>query len=43
MLYFFYEFKNCKTVLKTKDSDCCVYCSFGTEPFPPIHENKSCY
>lgn len=31
---FFYECENCKTVLKPKDGDCCVYCSYGTEKCP---------
>jgi hypothetical protein len=39
---FFYEFEDCKTVLKPKEGDCCVYCSYGTVPCPPIQENKSC-
>ncbi|MBL4642396.1 MAG: hypothetical protein JKY44_02270 [Flavobacteriaceae bacterium] len=39
---FFYECENCKVVLKPNQGDCCVYCSFGTVPCPPIQENKSC-
>ena len=39
---FFYECENCKTVLKPKEGDCCVYCSYGTVACPPIQENKSC-
>ena len=39
---FFYECENCKKVLKPKEGDCCVYCSYGTVPCPPIQENKSC-
>ena len=39
---FFYECENCKTVLKPKTGDCCVYCSYGTEKCPPIQLNKSC-
>ncbi|MCF7561595.1 hypothetical protein L3X39_13190 [Sabulilitoribacter multivorans] len=39
---FFYECNNCKTVLKPKEGDCCVYCSYGTVPCPPIQNNKSC-
>ena len=27
---YFYECENCKTVLKPKQGDCCVYCSYGT-------------
>ena len=38
----FYECENCKTVLKPKEGDCCVYCSYGTVACPPIQENKSC-
>jgi hypothetical protein len=26
---FFYECEKCKTVLKPKQGDCCVYCSYG--------------
>ena len=35
---FFYECENCKTVIKAKKGDCCVYCSYGTVPCPPIQE-----
>ncbi len=39
---FFYECEKCKTVIKAKQGDCCVYCSYGTVPCPPIQENKNC-
>lgn len=39
---YFYECENCKKVLKPKEGDCCVYCSYGTVPCPPIQENKNC-
>lgn len=39
---FFYECEKCKIVLKPKKGDCCVYCSYGTVPCPPIQNNKSC-
>ena len=39
---FFYDCENCKVVLKPKEGDCCVFCSYGTVPCPPIQENKSC-
>jgi transcription elongation factor Elf1 len=35
---FFYECDNCHTVLKPKEGDCCVYCSYGTVPCPSIQE-----
>ncbi|MDO7171121.1 GDCCVxC domain-containing (seleno)protein [Mariniflexile sp. AS56] len=39
---FFYECDNCQTVLKPKEGDCCVYCSYGSVACPPIQENKGC-
>lgn len=33
---FFYECENCYTVLKPKEGDCCVYCSYGTVKCPPV-------
>ena len=39
---FFYECESCKTVLKPLQGDCCVYCSYGTVPCPPIQQNKKC-
>ena len=39
---FFYECDNCKTVLKPKNGDCCVYCSYGSFNCPPIQLGKSC-
>jgi hypothetical protein len=32
----FYECEACRTVLKPKPGDCCVFCSYGTVPCPPI-------
>ena len=34
----FYECKNCGVLLKPLKGDCCVYCSFGTVPCPPIQQ-----
>ena len=39
---FFYQCEGCKRVLKPKEGDCCVYCSYGSVPCPPIQMNKSC-
>ena len=38
---YFYECTGCKTLLKPKAGDCCVFCSYGSVPCPPIHEGKS--
>jgi len=32
----FYECVNCKSVLRPKPGDCCVFCSFGTDKCPPV-------
>ena len=39
---FFYECENCKTVLKPTKGDCCVFCSYGTVPCPPVQMDKKC-
>jgi hypothetical protein len=33
---FFYDCRGCGAVLKPKPGDCCVFCSYGTVPCPPI-------
>ena len=35
---FFYECGGCGVLLRPKPGDCCVYCSYGTVPCPPIQE-----
>jgi hypothetical protein len=37
---FFYECRNCKTVLRPKVGDCCVFCSFGSVNCPPIQDQR---
>lgn len=39
---YFYKCGNCKLVLKPKQGDCCVFCSFGTVKCPPIQTGKQC-
>ena len=39
---YFYSCTECKTTLKPKEGDCCVYCSYGSVPCPPIQNGKSC-
>ena len=38
---YFYECSGCKTLLKPKPGDCCVFCSYGSVPCPPIQEGGS--
>ncbi len=33
---FFYECENCKTTLRPKQGDCCVYCSYGNVKCPSM-------
>jgi hypothetical protein len=35
----FYECKGCGTLLKPKQGDCCVFCSYGSVPCPPMQQN----
>ena len=37
----FYECSNCHALLKPKKGDCCVFCSYGSVPCPPIQLEKS--
>ena len=37
---FFYECTGCATLLRPKAGDCCVYCSYGDVPCPPIQEAR---
>jgi len=39
---FFCECENCKTILKPKDGDCCVYCSYGSVKCPPVQMSNRC-
>jgi len=32
----FYECQGCRATLRPKTGDCCVFCSFGITPCPPI-------
>jgi hypothetical protein len=35
---FFYDCKGCGVRLKPKPADCCVFCSYGSVPCPPIQQ-----
>jgi hypothetical protein len=42
---FFFDCKGCGVRLKPKSGDCCVFCSYGDVPCPPIQDDpngKSC-
>jgi hypothetical protein len=33
---FYWECPGCQALIRPKPGDCCVYCSYGTVPCPPI-------
>ena len=33
---YFYECEECGSLLKPNQGDCCVFCSFGSVPCPPV-------
>ncbi len=37
----YYECESCHTLLRPKEGDCCVYCSYGDNPCPPIQQESS--
>lgn len=39
---FFYECDQCKTVLRAKPGDCCVFCSYGSIKCPPVQMQRGC-
>lgn len=39
---FFYECLGCGTVLRPLTGDCCVFCSYGSTPCPPIQQDQAC-
>lgn len=39
---YFYKCTNCDVILKPNTGDCCVFCSYGSIPCPPIQMDKSC-
>jgi hypothetical protein len=38
---FFYECTGCGAKLRPKAGDCCVFCSYGSIPCPPIQAERS--
>ena len=38
---FFYDCRGCGLLLKPKAGDCCVFCSHGSIPCPPIQEARA--
>jgi hypothetical protein len=39
---FFYKCEKCGSLLKPKEGDCCVFCSYGTKKCPPVQKGNAC-
>ena len=39
---FLYDCKGCGVLLRPKPGDCCVFCSYGTVPCPPVQQGDAC-
>jgi hypothetical protein len=38
----FYECPQCKVLMSPKPGDCCVFCSYGNVPCPPVQQGDCC-
>lgn len=36
---YFYDCRGCGALLKPNPGDCCVFCSYGDTPCPPVQAN----
>jgi hypothetical protein len=39
---YFYECTHCRTLLRPKSGDCCVFCSYGDVACPPKQAGDCC-
>jgi hypothetical protein len=39
---YFFECPGCRARLQPKAGDCCVFCSYGSLPCPPVQEQRGC-
>jgi hypothetical protein len=37
---YYYDCKGCGILLRPKPRDCCVFCSYGSMPYPSIQETR---
>lgn len=38
---YFYDCRNCGAQMKPKAGDCCVYCTYGSVPCPPVQMQRT--
>lgn len=39
---FFHECRSCGRLIRPEGGHCCVFCSFGNVPCPPVQRNEDC-
>ena len=39
---YFWDCPSCNVVLRALPGDCCVWCSYGTVPCPPVQAGDGC-
>jgi hypothetical protein len=39
---FFHRCPGCDQLLRPRDGDCCVFCSYGSVPCPPVQQQDRC-
>lgn len=39
---YFHECSHCRTLLRPKAGDCCVFCSYGSVKCPPVQQSRDC-
>lgn len=39
---YFWECSHCHELIKAAKNDCCVFCSYGNIPCPPVQKSQSC-
>ncbi|MGH8116784.1 MAG: GDCCVxC domain-containing (seleno)protein [Rhodanobacteraceae bacterium] len=37
---YFYQCSRCNTWLRPQPGDCCVFCSYGSVPCPPVQRHR---
>jgi hypothetical protein len=39
---YFHDCTACGALLEPRPGDCCVFCSYGSVPCPPIQQERAC-
>ncbi|CAN5690501.1 hypothetical protein BH23GEM9_BH23GEM9_14550 [soil metagenome] len=39
---YFLECPACKALFQPEAGDCCVFCSYGSVPCPPVQDQRNC-